>query len=227
MSIALSVSIACFPSLKRKQLVRSLGENWVGDLHCDLFGTEPGTGIAESELLHLEDVWPHSLSIHHWSTDTSVVMDRLHPSRNRRLIVELVGELKIDRVSVSEAVEAGWQVLVGCRPPLVDVAVDLVRAHGCQGVQLLTTSTPGRAGGQFIETAWPVVTRLRAAMGSKAVELDGGISVSAAQKAQSLRCNMVVLGTNALQIDGESPLSGVLSAILQRLDCEDAQCSTK
>ena len=160
MAIKLSVSVACLPPARRSEMIALLAGGLVDDLHCDLFGVELGVGIAQSELLDLLHTWPHSLSIHQWATGVPSMVSNLEPTLQRRIIVELVGNPDIDGPAVSRAVGAGWQVLIGCRPYLADAAIDLLRRYDCPGIQLLTTTTPGWAGGSFVETACPVETRV-------------------------------------------------------------------
>lgn len=222
MSFGLSVSVVCLPPPRRAEMVETLSYGPADDLHCDILGTEPGTGITGPELLRMLDLWPRSLSIHQWSSGVPMILDEVAPSARRRLIVEVAGRPAMDSAAVSMAAGAGWHVLVGCRPDHVDAALDLVRSHDCAGVQLLTTSTPGRAGGRFIESAWSVIPRLRAALGVKSLELDGGISTSFAQRASSLGCDMVVLGTNALGLGDDQPLvPSDLEALLQDPNAKD------
>lgn len=206
MTMKLSVSVACLPPARRSEMVETLAGGLVEDLHCDLFGVEPGAGIAESELLDLLDAWPRSLSIHQWASSVPTVVSDLAPAPRRRLIVELVGQPDVDTLAVSRAVGGGWQVLVGCRPHLADAAIHLIDKYDCPGVQLLTTSTPGWAGGSFVETAWSIVPRLRSALGAKVVELDGGITTALARRARLLGCEMVVLGSNAIGLKDGMPL---------------------
>jgi pentose-5-phosphate-3-epimerase len=103
------------------------------------------------------------------------------------------------RFEAAELALAGWSVGVSITPSANTLDPVLPDGGEYSAVQLLTTTTPGQAGGRFRADAprhidaYAPLARQRAA----SLEVDGGVTPAVADQLQT-RCDLIVLGSNSL-----------------------------
>ena len=200
-----SVSATCLKQDAFRENVEALSHFSVTDLHCDYFPEiEAAESLSPEQIEWCQQYWPHDITVHVWGM--AGIFGLAHLSRRGRLLVQLHGSSAEDLQVASYAMAAGWETGVSLIPELVHPALNGLEILPV-AVQVLATSTPGFIGGEFVAATWRAVEYLQKLRVDRhagwAIEVDGGLTEAAVNRLDG-RCDLVVLGSNYLQVQPET-----------------------
>lgn len=145
-----------------------------------------------------QQLWPHSITVHVWSRDPTSFLRSLAPREGDRVLIQDLPDAPEWPAHVKALTDRGWKVGLG-----ILAGADFTTLPNCSlsAVQVLTTNTPGRAGGWFDPRSYDYLTDLRRRRAELdadwSIEADGGISNQVAVLLDQT-CDRLVLGTNGL-----------------------------